>query len=212
MDRMAVKLRAALHVRDRCKRAAKRTPASGFQVDPCAPRLSWRTATFVPGNVTPDDRGPRANVPLSQRSEKGDNAAMRIGLMLVCLLVSDAVSAQTAPATAAPAPTRKPQPAPSRAGMALTVTDARGGTLAGIQVEADGPSDRSGETNTSGQINFTAMQPGTYRVRFSGDEVITFEREIAVRAGQIASADIVLTPAPPPERPEPADPPPPAPA
>ena len=96
--------------------------------------------------------------------------------------------------------------------MALTVTDARGGTLAGIQVEADGPSDRSGETNTSGQINFTAMQPGTYRVRFSGDEVITFEREILVRAGQVASADIVLTPAPPPERPAPADPPPPAPA
>jgi mannose-6-phosphate isomerase-like protein (cupin superfamily) len=95
--------------------------------------------------------------------------------------------------------------------MAITVTDTRGGTLQGVQVEVLGASDRTGETNASGQVNFPGMQAGTYRVRFSGDAVITFEREIAVRAGQIASVDVSLNPAPP--RAEPPPPlPPPAPA
>ena len=67
-------------------------------------------------------------------------------------------------------------------------------------------SDRSGSTSAAGQINFTAMQPGTYRVRFSGDQVITYEREVVVRAGQVARLDVTLTAAPPP----PPAPPPPA--
>ena len=51
-------------------------------------------------------------------------------------------------------------------------------------------SDRGGDTNASGQLSLTAMQPGTYRVRFSGERVVTFEKEVVLRAGQIADLDI----------------------
>jgi mannose-6-phosphate isomerase-like protein (cupin superfamily) len=51
------------------------------------------------------------------------------------------------------------------------------------------------------------MQPGTYRLRFEGDKVISLEREITVRSGQPTSIDVTLNPAPPP----PAAPPPPPP-
>ena len=95
--------------------------------------------------------------------------------------------------------------------MAITVTDPRGGTLLGIHVEVLGGSDRSGETDNSGQINFTGMQAGTYRVRFSGDGVIAFEKEIVVRAGQVADVDVTLNAAPKPPEPPPPPPPPAAP-
>jgi mannose-6-phosphate isomerase-like protein (cupin superfamily) len=60
------------------------------------------------------------------------------------------------------------------------------------------------------------MQAGTYRVRFSGDRVVAFEKELVLRAGQTADVDITLnaaapprTPPPPPPPPEPVAPPPP---
>ncbi|HVH27916.1 MAG TPA: carboxypeptidase regulatory-like domain-containing protein [Vicinamibacterales bacterium] len=139
-------------------------------------------------------------------------------LALVLVASTSSAQAPTPPATPAPAPAapprqtppaatpaRRPTPAPSRAGIAITVTNARGATLAGVDVEVLGVSDRSGSTNESGQVSFVGMQAGTYRLRFSGDEVITFEREIVVRAGQTTSADVTLNPAP---MPEPAPPPP----
>ena len=67
-----------------------------------------------------------------------------------------------------------------------------------------GASDRGGETNDSGQISFTGMQAGTYRVRFSGPRVVSFEKEIALGAGQPATVDIALNAAPPPPAPPPA--------
>jgi mannose-6-phosphate isomerase-like protein (cupin superfamily) len=76
-------------------------------------------------------------------------------------------------------------------------------------VTVAGPSDRNGETNDSGQLNFVGMQAGTYRVRFDSDKVISFEKEVVVRSGQTTSFDAVLNPAPPP--PEAPPPPPPAP-
>jgi hypothetical protein len=96
--------------------------------------------------------------------------------------------------------------------MAVTVTNTQGITLPGIRVEVLGASDRAGETNASGQLNLVAMQPGTYRVRFSGDGVVTFEKEVIVRAGQIADLDVSLNAAPPPPEPPPPAPAPPPPA
>jgi hypothetical protein len=61
-----------------------------------------------------------------------------------------------------------------------------------------GATERTGETTPGGQVNFPGLQAGTYRVRFSGDEVITFEREVTLRAGQILDVDVTLNPAPPP--------------
>ena len=95
--------------------------------------------------------------------------------------------------------------------MAITVTDPRGVTLPGIHVEVLGVSDRGGDTNASGHINFPAIQPGTYRMRFSGDTVIAFEKEIAIRSGQVANIDVTLNPAPEAPAPPPRDAPPPPP-
>jgi mannose-6-phosphate isomerase-like protein (cupin superfamily) len=91
--------------------------------------------------------------------------------------------------------------------MAFTVTSPQGATLAGVHVELLGASDRSGDTSASGQVTFPGLQAGTYRVRFSGDAVISFEKEVILRAGQIGNFDVTLNRAPPPP-----EPPPPAPA
>lgn len=121
----------------------------------------------------------------------------------------------TAPATPQPAAPAKPQPAPAqpratppvrraaqpaaRSGMAITVTDPEGATIPEVQVVILGATERSGETNDSGQINFPGLQAGTYRLRFSGEKVIAFEREVTLRAGQIADVDVTLNAAPPPK-------------
>jgi hypothetical protein len=119
----------------------------------------------------------------------------------------------TTPAPTQPAPRRAP--VSTRAGMAITVTNPTGGVLSGVQVELLGATERRGETNTSGQINFPGLQAGTYRLRFSSSAVNTFEREVTLRGGQIADLDITLNLAPPPPPPppapvQPAEPPPPA--
>ena len=74
-----------------------------------------------------------------------------------------------------------------------------------VHVAISGTSDREGTTDTSGQVTFVGMQAGTYRARFDGPTIISFEREVTVRANQPTVVDVALTPAPPP-------PPPPAPA
>ncbi len=121
-------------------------------------------------------------------------------LLLFSLLVigaTDAFGQGGAPAAPRPTqPTRRAQPANTRSGIAITVTDSRGGTLSGIQVEVSGATDRRGETNSSGQVNFPGLQAGTYRLRFSGDQVITFEREVTLRPGLVADLDVALSPAP----------------
>jgi mannose-6-phosphate isomerase-like protein (cupin superfamily) len=106
----------------------------------------------------------------------------------------------TLPASRRPAPPA----APSRSGIAITVTDAHGTPMSGVHVDIGGASDRNGETDASGQVNFVGMQPGTYRARFEGAKVTPFEREVIVRAGQPTVIDVTLNPAPPP----PAAPPP----
>jgi hypothetical protein len=161
---------------------------------------------------------------------------MRNVLLISCLLagvVTMGVYAQAPaapgtqkPATApAPAPTtQKPAPAPAtqkpagtrapttsaRSGMAITVTSPQGATLSGVNVAIMGPTERSGETDGGGQVNFPGLQAGTYRLRFSGDKVTAFEKEVIVRAGQISDVDVSLTAAPEPKvimQPAPALPP-----
>jgi mannose-6-phosphate isomerase-like protein (cupin superfamily) len=100
--------------------------------------------------------------------------------------------------TAKPAAGRGAQQAAGRGGLALQVTDSRGATLGGVGVALTGPSDRSGETNASGQLSFTGLQAGAYRLRFTGEAVTAFEREITLAAGRTATVDITLNPAPPP--------------
>ena len=106
---------------------------------------------------------------------------------------------------------QRSQAAPARSGIAITVTDPQGFTLPGVRVDLLGPSERGTDTNASGQVSFAGLQVGTYRLRFSGDAVISFEREITVREGEVATVDITLTAAPPPPAPPPAPEPPPPP-
>jgi mannose-6-phosphate isomerase-like protein (cupin superfamily) len=138
---------------------------------------------------------------------------MRI-LLLLSLLLADGANlvgqaGQAKPTPQPPAPTQPPpttakpaQPTPrrtppsTRSGMAITVTDGQGGPLSGVRVEVMGATDRGGETNSSGQVNFPGMPAGNYRVRFSSDSVITFEREVVLRGGQVADVDVTLNPAP----------------
>jgi hypothetical protein len=109
------------------------------------------------------------------------------------------------PAPAQPQTTRPAQrkpvqpPASTRSGMAITVTNPQGGTLNGIQVDLMGATARSGVTNDSGQTNFPGLQAGTYRLRFSGDDVITLERDVTLKGGEIADVDVTLSTAPPPK-------------
>jgi mannose-6-phosphate isomerase-like protein (cupin superfamily) len=142
---------------------------------------------------------------------------MRFLLLLsfVLTLAADAAAQATAPAPkpAAPAPAPKPAPAQPRAqtprratqpaarttGIALTVTDPDRATLAGVTVELSGPASRKGETDDAGQVSFPSLQAGTYRLRFSGEAVTAFEREVTLRAGQVTRLDITLNPPPAPK-------------
>ncbi len=92
--------------------------------------------------------------------------------------------------------------------MAITVTDQTGATIPGVRVTVFGATDRNGETNASGQLNLPGMMPGTYRLRFASDKVITFEREVTVAPGRVADVDVALNPAPKPVAPPPPPPPP----
>ena len=118
----------------------------------------------------------------------------------------------TAPKPAAPAPAtptagQATTPAPrrpaaaaapasgARGGMAITVTDASGGTISGVKVTSEGPTPRNGETSGSGQVNFPGLLGGTYRLRFDSDAVTPFEKEVTVRSGQVLAVDVMLNPA-----------------
>ena len=123
------------------------------------------------------------------------------------LFITAASSGQTPAAAPQTAPTvRRPvAPAqPSRSGIAITVTDPRGLPIPDVHVTIAGPSERGGQTDGSGQVNFVGMQPGTYRVRFDGDKVVSFEREVIVRSGQPTGIDVTMNFAPPPPAPAPA--------
>jgi mannose-6-phosphate isomerase-like protein (cupin superfamily) len=112
--------------------------------------------------------------------------------------------------TAKPAPPRAAQPA-GRSGIAMTVVDPKGATIPDVTVAMTGPTPRDGVSDDSGQLNFPGLQAGTYRLRFSGDAVVTFEREITLRAGQIEKFTVTLNSAPPPPPPPPPAPEPPKP-
>jgi mannose-6-phosphate isomerase-like protein (cupin superfamily) len=79
--------------------------------------------------------------------------------------------------------------------MAITVTDPSGGTIQGVTVASEGPTPRNGETNASGQANFPGLLAGVYRLRFEGDAVVAFEKEVTIRNGQVLAEDVMLNPA-----------------
>jgi len=133
---------------------------------------------------------------------------MRLALLLSLLLAGPAAAAQKSAPPPKPAPAPEPKPAPrapaprpttpARGGISVLVTDPRGATLSGVEVAFSGPTERIETTDASGRINLTNLLAGTYRLRFEGDEVVTFEREVEVGRNQVANLDVTLNPAPPP--------------
>jgi hypothetical protein len=113
------------------------------------------------------------------------------------------------PAAQAP----RPRPAASGSGTTtalLFITDGSGRAIEGVTVNLMGPVDREVKSPDSGPTRVDGLRPGTYRVRFSHDKFITFEKEISWRAGTAQpELSITLNAAPPPPAPPP---PPPAPA
>jgi hypothetical protein len=109
---------------------------------------------------------------------------------------------ESRPAPRAPAPTPRPA-TPARGGIAVLVTDPRGATLPDVEIEFSGPTARIEVTDAGGRINLTGLLAGTYRLRFSAEEVVTFEREVEVERNQVANLDVTLNPAPPPPEPPP---------
>jgi hypothetical protein len=113
---------------------------------------------------------------------------MRIVFLISCCLIATWSFAQTRTAPRATST--------ARGAMVLTVTDRRGAFLSGIDVEVTGSTDREGITDPRGTVRFANLPAGTYRARFSGDRVVTFEREIVVRSAVTTEVDVALSPAP----------------
>ncbi len=133
---------------------------------------------------------------------------MRRNLLLIALVmsISNIAFAQTAaPKPAAPRTTAKP------ASLTIQVTDSVGAPLGDAQVTMTGPVAREGVTGADGLLRLANVRAGTYRLRFTRDGSIPFERELTIRAGEPLTIDVSLSSAPvAPKAPEPAPAPPPA--
>jgi hypothetical protein len=115
------------------------------------------------------------------------------------------------PTTTAPAPaTQKPRPRPAGGGTTtalLFITDGQGRMIENVTVNVAGPVDREVKSPMSGATRVEGLRAGTYRVRFTHEKFITFEKELTWRAGSAPpEISVTLTPAPepPPAPPTPA--------
>jgi hypothetical protein len=145
-----------------------------------------------------------------------------VALLLLTLLQTAQPPAKPATPPASPAPTQATRPRASSSATTtalLFITTTGGAPIEGVTVTALGPVDREVKSPASGPTRLTGLRAGTYRVRFTHDDFITFEKEIVWRAGT-AAPELSVTlnaapekpaataPAPPPAtaKPEPATP------
>jgi hypothetical protein len=138
---------------------------------------------------------------------------------MVALLLLTLLQATPPPAKPQPPSPTNPKPAvqaprPRATSGATTtalvfVTDNSGAPIEGVTVSVMGPVDREVESPRSGPTRVPGLRAGTYRVRFTRDGFITFEKEFAWRAGT-AAPEMAVTLNAAPEAPPPAAPPPPA--
>jgi len=134
-----------------------------------------------------------------------------VALLLLTLLQAQptAPAKPPAPTTAAPAapPTQAPRPRPA-GGPTITgllfITDPTGRPIEDVTVNVTGPVDREVKSPASGATRVEGMRAGTYRVRFTHERFMTFEKELSWRAGSAQpEMAITLNPAPPPPPPPP---------
>src|SRR5262245_31323282 len=110
------------------------------------------------------------------------------------------------PATAPATPTQKPRATGSGTATALLfITDGSGRAIEDVTVHVMGPVDREVTSPAGSATRVDGLRAGTYRVRFTHEKFITFEKEIVWRAGTAApELSITLNAAPPPPAPPPA--------
>jgi hypothetical protein len=85
----------------------------------------------------------------------------------------------------------------------LFITDGTGRPIENVAVNVMGPVDREVKSPSSGPTRLEGLRAGTYRVRFTHDRFITFEKEIVWRAGT-AQPEMAITLNAAPERSAPA--------
>ena len=129
-----------------------------------------------------------------------------VALLLLTLLqtapatppVTKPAAPVTQPATPAPrAQAPRPRPSSSTTTALLFITDSGGRPIEGVTVNVTGPVDREVKTPASGPTRIEGLRAGTYRVRFTRDGFVTFEKEISWRAGTAApEMSVTLNPAP----------------
>lgn len=111
---------------------------------------------------------------------------------MVALLLLTLLQASPPPAKPQPPSTTTPKPAvqaprPRATGSTTTtallfITDSSGKPIEGVTVNVMGPVDREVESPASGPTRIPGLRAGTYRVRFTREGFITFEKEIVWRA------------------------------
>jgi hypothetical protein len=136
-----------------------------------------------------------------------------VALLLLTLMQAPAAQPPAKPVTppVTTTPTAKPRPAASGGATTtalLFVTDSSGRSIEDVTVTVMGPVDREVKSPASGPTRIQGLRGGTYRLRFTREGFITFEKELVWRAGSAApELSVTLNPAP-----APPAPPPPAPA
>lgn len=134
-----------------------------------------------------------------------------VALLLLTLLQAPPPATQPKPSPTNPSPatqTTKPKPRPASGATTSAVffiTDPSGASIEGVEVRLTGPVDREATSPFSGPTRVQGLRAGTYRVRFTKEGFITFEKEITWRAGTAApEVAVTLNPAPEPPPPPPA--------
>ena len=132
-------------------------------------------------------------------------------LILTLLQVAPPPAKTQPPSPTSPPPaaqTSKPKPRPASGATTTAVffiTDPGGASIEGVDIRLMGPVDREATSPFSGPTRVQGLRAGTYRVRFTKDGFITFEKELIWRAGTAApEVAITLNPAPEPPAPPPA--------
>lgn len=138
-----------------------------------------------------------------------------VAVLLLTLMQTPVSPAKPAapPATTQPPTTQAPAaPRPRPAGTSTTtallfVTDAGGRPIEGVKVNVTGPVDRESLSPAGGATRIEGLRAGTYRVRFTHEKFITFEKELTWRAGTAQpEMSVTLNAAPPPPAPPPPPP------
>ena len=132
-----------------------------------------------------------------------------VALLLLTLLQATP-PATTKPAQPSAPATQAPRPRPSGAATTtalLFITDSSGRPIEDVTVTVMGPVDREVTSPASGPTRIQGLRAGTYRVRFTREGFITFEKEIVWRARTAApELSVTLNAAPAPAAPPPPPP------